>query len=67
LIFQFEVENTKAIRLDPVEHQSYLWASEEEVVDDLVAEGSTRLRYISQQNKEVKLAAFRLQREAVAA
>ncbi|KZM27812.1 uncharacterized protein EKO05_0010998 [Ascochyta rabiei] len=67
LIFQFEVEDAEAVVLDPIEHQSYLWACEEEVVKDLVAERSTPLRYISQQNKDVKLEAFKLQREAAAA
>ncbi|XPT00296.1 hypothetical protein M3J09_009452 [Ascochyta lentis] len=67
LIFQFEVADLDAVVLGPIEHQSHVWASEEEVAKDLVAEGSTPLRYISQQNKHVKLEAFRLQREAVAA
>ncbi|KAJ8105625.1 hypothetical protein OPT61_g10061 [Boeremia exigua] len=67
LIFEFEVEDPNAVVLDPVEHQRYLWASEDEVTDDLVKEGSTCLKYISPRNKEVKLEAFRLQREAVPA
>ncbi|KAJ4319118.1 Transcriptional activator of fatty acid utilization [Neodidymelliopsis sp. IMI 364377] len=37
LIFQFEVKDAESITLDPIEHQNYLWASEEEVVNDLVA------------------------------
>jgi hypothetical protein len=49
--------------LDPLEHQRFLWVSEEEVVNDLVKEGSTSLEYISQENKAVKLEAFRLQQE----
>jgi hypothetical protein len=53
--------------LDPIEHQSYVWASEEEIVNDLVGEGNTSLEYISQENKLVKLEAFRLQREALSA
>ena len=61
LIFQFEVDNPDAVVLDPLEHQRFLWASEEEVVNDLVKEGSTSLEYISQENKAVKLEAFRLQ------
>lgn len=53
-----------AIALDPIEHQHSAWASEDEVVNDLVAEGSISLTYISQENKDVKLEAFKLQREA---
>lgn len=64
LIFQFEVEDADAVVVDPVEHQDYLWASEEEVVNQLVTERSTRLEYMSQESKEVKLEAFRLQRAA---
>lgn len=64
LIFQFEVEDSSAVVLDPVEHQRYVWASESEVVHDAVKEGSVLLKYISPQNKDVKLEAFRLQREA---
>ncbi|OSS47523.1 hypothetical protein B5807_07516 [Epicoccum nigrum] len=63
LIFQFEVDNPDAVVLDPLEHQRFLWVSEEEVVNDLVKEGSTSLEYISQENKAVKLEAFRLQQE----
>lgn len=36
-------------------------------MNDLVKEGSTLLEYISQENKNVKLEAFKLQREAVVA
>ncbi|KAF1925201.1 uncharacterized protein M421DRAFT_423994 [Didymella exigua CBS 183.55] len=64
LIFQFEVDNLDAIVLDPIEHQHFAWASEDEVVNDLVAEGSVFLKYISQENKDVKLEAFKLQRAA---
>lgn len=64
LIFEIEVQNTDNVVLDPVEHQNYLFATEEEVVNDLV--GSTQLVYVSPPNKEVKLEAFRLQREAIA-
>jgi hypothetical protein len=66
LIFQFEVDNLDAIALDPIEHQHFLWASEDEVVNDLVAEGNISLKYISQENKNVKLEAFKLRREAAA-
>jgi 8-oxo-dGTP pyrophosphatase MutT (NUDIX family) len=62
LIFEMEVEDMNVF-LDPVEHQRYLFASEEEVVNDLV--GDVKLVYISPPNKAIKLEAFRLQKEAV--
>jgi 8-oxo-dGTP pyrophosphatase MutT (NUDIX family) len=62
LIFEMEVENTN-VALDPVEHQQYLFASEDEIVEDLV--GGVRLAYISPPNKQVKLDAFRQQKEAI--
>jgi 8-oxo-dGTP pyrophosphatase MutT (NUDIX family) len=58
LIFEMTVNNTDNVVLDPVEHQSHLWATEAEVVNDLV--GDVRLAYVSPTNKEVKLEAFRL-------
>lgn len=61
------MENPDAIVLDPIEHQRYLWATEDEIANDYVNEGSTSLNYISQENKDIKLEAFRLQREAVSA
>ncbi|KAJ4987893.1 hypothetical protein SVAN01_06623 [Stagonosporopsis vannaccii] len=67
LIFQFEVEDSDAVVLDPVEHQNFAWASEDEVLNDVVKDGGTSLEYISPQNKDVKLEAFRLQREAMLA
>lgn len=60
------MDNLDAIALDPIEHQHFLWASEDEVVNDLVAEGNISLKYISQENKNVKLEAFKLRREAAA-
>ena len=59
----FEVE-TRAldVALDPVEHQSYLFATEEEVRSDCAA--GTALTWISPPNKEMNLAAFRMRREA---
>lgn len=53
--------------LDPVEHQDFVWAAEDEVINDVVNEGSILLEYISPKNKDIKLEAFRLQREAVPA
>lgn len=58
------MDNLDAIALDPVEHQHFSWASEDEVVNDLVVEGNIALKYISQENKDVKLEAFKLRREA---
>ncbi|KAH8729102.1 NUDIX hydrolase domain-like protein [Phaeosphaeriaceae sp. PMI808] len=63
LIFEMEVKDTK-VSLDPIEHQNFLFVSEEEVVKDAV--GDVKLEYVSPPNKTVKLEAFRLQREAVA-
>ncbi|KAF2995090.1 hypothetical protein E8E13_003361 [Curvularia kusanoi] len=65
LIFQFEVDDPSAVVLNPAEHQRFAWASEEEVVNDLLKEGGISLEYISQWNKDVKLEAFRLQQETV--
>jgi predicted nuclease with TOPRIM domain len=61
-IFEVEVEDLN-VTLDPVEHQKYLFASEEEIKNDLV--GDVKLAYISPPNKNVKLEAFRLQKEAI--
>lgn len=64
LIFEMEVQNTDSISLDPVEHQNYIFATEEEIEADRV--GDIKLAYISPPNKAVKLEAFRLRREALA-
>lgn len=61
LIFEMEVAEMR-VELDPVEHQQYLFASEEDVVKDRA--GDVELSYISPPNKQVKLDAFRLSREA---
>lgn len=63
LIFEMEVETLDDIALDPVEHQKYVFASKEEVQNDMV--GDVKLAYISPPNKEVKLEAFRLRTEGV--
>jgi len=62
LIFEMEVEDMN-VTLHPVEHQQYVFASEEEVKNDLV--GDVELAYISPPNKDVKLEAFKLRKEAV--
>jgi 8-oxo-dGTP pyrophosphatase MutT (NUDIX family) len=59
-IFEMEVPNLDEVVLDPVEHQKFLWASEEEIVNDAV--GEVKLKYISPSNKAVKLEAFRMRR-----
>ena len=62
LIFEMEVKDMN-ITLDPVEHQQYLFASEEEVIKDVV--GEVKLVYISPPNKTVKLEAFKLQKGVI--
>ena len=64
LIFEMQVDNADAVVLDAVEHQRFLFASEEEVVNDQV--GDVQLQYISPPNKAVKLEAFRARREGQA-
>jgi ADP-ribose pyrophosphatase YjhB (NUDIX family) len=63
IIFEMEVQSADEVVLDPVEHQKSLWASEEEIVNDLV--GDVKLRYISPPNKVVKLEAFRMRKEGL--
>ncbi|CAO2652968.1 Nn.00g023790.m01.CDS01 [Neocucurbitaria sp. VM-36] len=63
LIFEMEVRDSANVVLDPIEHQKFLFASEEEIVNDLV--GDVKLKYVSPVNKEAKLEAFRLQRKAL--
>lgn len=63
LIFEMEVEDAKTVVLDPIEHQRFLFASEEEIIKDQV--GEVKLEYITPQNKAVKLEAFRLRRGAM--
>lgn len=63
MIFEMEVQSMDALVLDPVEHQAHVFASEEDVVNDLV--GDIKLVYVSPPNKGVKLEAFKLRREAL--
>jgi 8-oxo-dGTP pyrophosphatase MutT (NUDIX family) len=63
IIFEIEVQDVDNVVLDPVEHQKFLWASEEDVVNNAV--GEVKLRYISPPNKAVKLEAFRMRREGL--
>lgn len=61
IIFEVEVKDFE-IRLDPEEHQEYLFATEEEVVNEQVVD--VPLNYITPDNKMIKLEAFRLKRES---
>lgn len=61
LVFEMEVHEADVV-LDPIEHQNFLFATEEEVADDKV--GDVQLSYISPENKAVKLEAFRLRRKS---
>jgi 8-oxo-dGTP pyrophosphatase MutT (NUDIX family) len=61
VIFEMEVKDF-SVTLDPVEHQQFLFATKEEVLNDRV--GDVELAYISQENKRIKLDAFSLQEEA---
>lgn len=60
-VFEIEVESLEDLALDEIEHQSFLWATEEEVLQDKV--GDVQLTYITPPNKEVKLEAFRKRRD----
>ncbi|EUC44314.1 hypothetical protein COCMIDRAFT_6384 [Bipolaris oryzae ATCC 44560] len=57
LIFEMEVDHADAVVLDPVEHQRFVFASEEEVVNDRA--GEMVFKYINATNKAVKLEAFK--------
>jgi hypothetical protein len=50
------------ITLDPEEHQAYLFATEEDIVNEQVMD--VPLTYIAPDNKVIKLEAFRLRKEA---
>ncbi|KAF2705622.1 hypothetical protein K504DRAFT_93595 [Pleomassaria siparia CBS 279.74] len=62
-IFEMEVQNCEHVVLDPIEHQRYLWAGEDDVKQDRV--GDVELNYINNDNKHVKLQAFRRRREVM--
>ncbi|KAH9876878.1 hypothetical protein IAQ61_002239 [Plenodomus lingam] len=59
-IFEMEVEDASHVSLDPVEHQDFLFATEEEVAAE--QSGEVKLAYVSEPNKMVKLEAFRLRK-----
>lgn len=60
LIFEVEVKQINVV-LDQIEHQDYLFATEEEVMDGKA--GDTKLTYISSLNKAINMDAFRLKRD----
>jgi hypothetical protein len=62
LTFEMEVEDVSKVTLDPIEHQNFLFASEEEVVNGLV--GDIKLVYASPPSRTATLEAFRLKNEA---
>jgi hypothetical protein len=37
-VFEMKVENLNDLKLDPIEHQSHLWATEDQVKQDKVGE-----------------------------
>ncbi|KAJ4291783.1 hypothetical protein N0V90_009678 [Kalmusia sp. IMI 367209] len=61
LVFEMEVKQLD-ITLDPLEHDDYLFATEDQIVNERV--GDVVLKYISPDNKQVKLEAFRQRRLA---
>lgn len=63
--FLVEVESTDGVKLDPEEHQNFLWASEEECRDGVVRNGDEGvvIRWIGKEQEEICLEGFRLRRE----
>jgi 8-oxo-dGTP pyrophosphatase MutT (NUDIX family) len=61
-IFEMEVKDLATVTVDPVEHQTYLFASEEEVKKERV--GDVELKYITAENKAIKLDAFAYRQSA---
>ena len=49
------------VKLDPIEHQDFLYATEDEITNDKV--GDVHLTWITPPNKAMNLEAFRLKRE----
>ena len=60
LIFEVEVKDIN-VKLDPIEHQDFLWATEEEVSND--KSGNVTLTWITKPNKDMNMEGFRLHRE----
>jgi 8-oxo-dGTP pyrophosphatase MutT (NUDIX family) len=65
VVFEVEVKSTDTIVLDPVEHQDYLFAAQDEIVADQTAAG-VPLTWITLPNKEVNVEAFRLRQKEAA-
>lgn len=61
LIFEVEVSNSDVV-LDPIEHQDYLYATEDDVANDKA--GDVTLTWITPPNKAMNLEAFKLKRES---
>lgn len=59
-IFEVEVAS-KDVVLDPVEHDQYLWATEDEVLKE--KSGDVSLQYYGAASQRVKLEGFKLRRE----
>ena len=64
LVFEVEVKDPKAMKvvLEPKEHQSYLFATGEEVANDKA--GDVTLSWITAPHKAMNLDAFKLRRDA---
>jgi hypothetical protein len=60
-VFEMEVKDLSKIELDPVEHQAYLFATEEEVVKGKA--GEVELIYVSEDSRTNKLDAFSQRKE----
>ncbi|KAK5659396.1 hypothetical protein OQA88_1489 [Cercophora sp. LCS_1] len=60
--FGVEVEDWESVKLDPNEHQDYVWASEEEVSEGKV--GERELVFTVEETRRLILEGFRLWREA---
>ncbi|KAL5428204.1 hypothetical protein PMIN04_000883 [Paraphaeosphaeria minitans] len=60
LIFEVKVKQLDIV-LDPKEHDDYLFATEQQIEDESI--GDVHLKYISPDNKWVKLEAFKRRRE----
>lgn len=64
LIFEVEVRCLDGVVLDPVEHQEFLFATEEDVIADHAAAAGVPLSWISPANKEMNIQAFKMRGES---
>lgn len=53
------------VKLNDAEHQKYVWATEEQIATENV--GGQKLKYVSEQQKQVMLEAFEIQKHVIAA